>query len=505
MIISYAQNFEDVMLWRALKHVEAGFYIDVGANDPSVDSVTRLFYEQGWHGINIEPLNSHVAALQRDRPRDINLCTAVGASVGEVDIWECDVRGWATADREVVDQHIRQGHQGRYVRTPMTTLSAVCLEHAADEIHFLKVDVEGFEAAVLQGMDFRRFRPWIVVVEATRPHSTEEVHEVWEPWLLQCDYALAYADGLNRFYLAGEHVELGPHFKYPPNFFDEFVKAPDIESSIWAQTIMARANEADERAGHANARTGSAELRALNAEERATHSQARLGKAEDRVTRAEERATRAEERATYAEARSTYAEARASAAEQALSLAQARLEQAHAKVMGQEEALAQARAQALRQEETLAQAHAKALRQEETLAQAHAKALRQDEALAQAHAWALKQEDALTQGQQRAGQIDAQLAASRADAAHLSAALAQSELRVNSLMGSTSWRVTAPLRALTSRLRGSVPAEPGPAALPVTAPMSVPEPPRIDTESPRVRAIHDQLNAAVQAQQRGRR
>jgi FkbM family methyltransferase len=491
MIISYAQNFEDVMLWRALKHVEAGFYIDVGANDPSVDSVTRLFYEQGWHGINIEPLNSHVAALQRDRPRDINLCTAVGASVGEVDIWECDVRGWATADREVVDQHIRQGRQGRYVRTPMTTLSAVCLEHAADEIHFLKVDVEGFEAAVLQGMDFRRFRPWIVVVEATRPHSTEEVHEAWEPWLLQSDYALAYADGLNRFYLAGEHVELGPHFKYPPNFFDEFVKAPDIESSIWAQTIMARANEADERAGHANARTGSAELRALNAEERATHSQARLGKAEDRVTRAEERATRAEERATYAEARSTYAEARASAAEQALSLAQARLEQAHAKVMGQEEALAQARAQALRQEETLAQAHAKALRQ--------------DEALAQAHAWALKQEDALTQGQQRAGQIDAQLAASRADAAHLSAALAQSELRVNSLMGSTSWRVTAPLRALTSRLRGSVPAEPGPAALPVTAPMSVPEPPRIDTESPRVRAIHDQLNAAVQAQQRGRR
>ena len=316
----------------------------------------------------------------------------------------------------------------------MTTLSAVCLAHAAGEIHFLKVDVEGFEAAVLQGMDFRRFRPWIVVVEATRPHSTEEVHEAWEPWLLQSDYALAYADGLNRFYLAAEQVELRPHFKYPPNFFDEFVKAPDIESSIWAQTIMARATEADERAGQANARTGSAELRAQNAEERAAQSQARQGKAEDRVTRAEERATRAEERATYAEARATYAEARASAAEQALSLAEARLAQA----------------------------------------------------------------------QQRAGQIDAQLAASRADAAQLAAALAQSELRVKSLLGSTSWRVTAPLRALTSRLRGSSPAEPGPSALPVTGAVPEPEPLRVDTESPRVRAMHDQLSAAVKAQQRDR-
>ena len=54
-IVSYSQNFEDVMLWRALKDVENGFYIDVGANHPAIDSVTKLFYENGWSGINIEP------------------------------------------------------------------------------------------------------------------------------------------------------------------------------------------------------------------------------------------------------------------------------------------------------------------------------------------------------------------------------------------------------------------------------------------------------------------
>ena len=57
--ISYAQNFEDVMLRRVFAELDTGFYIDVGANDPSADSVTKAFYDAGWHGINIEPLRNH--------------------------------------------------------------------------------------------------------------------------------------------------------------------------------------------------------------------------------------------------------------------------------------------------------------------------------------------------------------------------------------------------------------------------------------------------------------
>lgn len=64
-IISYAQNYEDVMLWRALKAIPAGFYIDIGANDPDVESVTRLFYDAGWRGVNVEPVQAHYQDLQR--------------------------------------------------------------------------------------------------------------------------------------------------------------------------------------------------------------------------------------------------------------------------------------------------------------------------------------------------------------------------------------------------------------------------------------------------------
>jgi FkbM family methyltransferase len=230
--ISYAQNFEDVMLWRALKHIEQGFYIDVGANDPTIDSVTKAFYENGWRGINIEPLESHYNDLQIERPRDINLCCATGETSGVIDVFECDIRGWATAEKSVADKHIHEGHEGGYHQVPLRTLSDICQEYVLGEIHFLKIDVEGLEKDVISGADFKKFRPWIVVVEATAPNSIEQVYEQWESLLLAASYQFAYADGLNRFYVAIEHPEILSSFQYPPNVFDDFVLAARGQAEV---------------------------------------------------------------------------------------------------------------------------------------------------------------------------------------------------------------------------------------------------------------------------------
>ena len=53
---SYAQEYEDIILYAIIGDVSDGFYIDVGAYDPVDISVTKYFYDKGWHGINIEPL-----------------------------------------------------------------------------------------------------------------------------------------------------------------------------------------------------------------------------------------------------------------------------------------------------------------------------------------------------------------------------------------------------------------------------------------------------------------
>jgi FkbM family methyltransferase len=251
--ISYAQNFEDVMLWRALGHVQDGFYIDVGANDPVVDSVTQTFYERGWHGINIEPMAQYYEKLVQQRPRDLNLAVAVGERPGSLTFYDVPDTGLSTAAADIAQQHRQAGRRVVEQHIPVTTLSQLCEENAPADIHFLKVDVEGFELEVLRGMDFTRWRPWVLVVEATRPQSQESAHDEWEPLLLQHGYRFAWFDGLNRFYVSGEHAELLPAFALPPNYFDGFrlrkghyysFDGEDLEAAI----AHARAGEASARA-----------------------------------------------------------------------------------------------------------------------------------------------------------------------------------------------------------------------------------------------------------------
>lgn len=292
--ISYAQNFEDVMLWRALQHVKNGFYIDVGANDPTFESVTRAFYDRGWHGINIEPGTSHYADLQQNRYADINLCCATGANDGEIAIWECDVCGWTTSSDTLAQEHKHNGHHGNFHQTPVYALHNICEKYAHDEIHFLKVDVHGMEQQVFEGMDFLRFRPWIMLVKLAPPDALADAYDTWDRIITSYYYFLVYTDGLNRFYLADEHAGLTRHFRYPPNVLDNFISADRANFDLKIQEYEARITKkkaqialAAARAAQAEARVTLAEGRAINAENRAVKAEAQTFKVEQNLQQIE--------------------------------------------------------------------------------------------------------------------------------------------------------------------------------------------------------------------------
>jgi FkbM family methyltransferase len=284
--ISHAQNGEDVVLWRALGDIEHGRYIDVGANHPIDDSVSWAFYERGWRGLLVDPHPDYAAQLRERRPEDTVEEVAVSDRAGVVTLHAFDGTGLSTVVEDVGAAHVESGLAVREVEVPTARLSDLIDAHglADGDIHFLSIDTEGAEPEVLASIDFSRHRPWVLVVEATAPGSTRQVHDLWEPTVLDAGYEFALFDGLSRFYVAREHAErLRGRLSYPACVLDHFIDWHQAESLDKIVELDGRLQDAEARlrTQHAEleAQRQQASTKLQDARERLRSTRAKLSRA----------------------------------------------------------------------------------------------------------------------------------------------------------------------------------------------------------------------------------
>lgn len=136
-IVSYAQNGEDIVLWRALGSQPSGWYVDVGAASPIQHSVTKLFYDRGWCGINLEPIEELYDRLAGERPRDVNLCTTVGTGRGETTLYVfTGLPGLTTTDLDVATRHQRTGLEMDIRQVSKRTLGSVLKPYCSCALTF---------------------------------------------------------------------------------------------------------------------------------------------------------------------------------------------------------------------------------------------------------------------------------------------------------------------------------------------------------------------------------
>jgi FkbM family methyltransferase len=231
-LISYAQNREDVLLYRALSGQAKGFYIDIGANDPQVCSITKCFYDMGWNGINIEPVREVFQRLAAERTRDINLNVGISNRRQTLPFYECVTESTLSTFSPALATWLSTpprnfGFKERHV--PVMTLAEVCEHYVRQPIDFLSIDAELHEREVLEGQDWRRWRARIVVIEdGVSTETGRTCHDQWEHYLLQADYRFAFFDGVNRFYVRKEDEALLPLLQVPVNSTDSFITADRI-------------------------------------------------------------------------------------------------------------------------------------------------------------------------------------------------------------------------------------------------------------------------------------
>jgi FkbM family methyltransferase len=223
-ITSYAQNLEDVMLWRALGHIENGFYIDIGAQHPVIDSVSKAFYERGWRGIHVEATLAYAELLRTARPDELVIQAALSDRHGVMTFYLVPQTGLSTGD-ELVANMLR-GQGWNLLTTSVTSTTLLDIVSAAGDriIHWMKIDVEGMEQRVLCNFYLLSNKPWILVIESMAPSSPISVHAEWEHEVIKAGYLFAYFDGLNRYYVHELFSDLLSRFSTPPNVFDNYLK-----------------------------------------------------------------------------------------------------------------------------------------------------------------------------------------------------------------------------------------------------------------------------------------
>lgn len=238
---SFSQNGEDVVLWRALHHVIAGRYVDVGAKHPEHFSDTMAFYQRDWAGITVEA-DPELARLQRDqRPRDW-LTEAVVSSKdhGSATFHIVEGTGLSTLHAGVARSHASAGFKTREIDVASRRLGCI-LEEAGWEgidIHFMCVHTEGSEREALESVDLNVWRPWVLLVRATYPLTGELTKQWWEDLVLAADYQFCLFDGLSCFYVASEHAdELRAALSYPACPLDNYTRPESRELAELAESV----------------------------------------------------------------------------------------------------------------------------------------------------------------------------------------------------------------------------------------------------------------------------
>ena len=163
-----------------------GFFIEVGAHNGYAQSNTYYLERfRNWRGILVEPVPEQFRECVRERRRSrVVQCALVPMDYAsdQIRIFSgslvSNVEGvWGQAEQQKRIEYARHAEKevsGEWIVVPARTLTSILEECSVESIDFFSLDVEGFELEVLQGLDFSRWRPEYILIEAN--HREEIIH-----------------------------------------------------------------------------------------------------------------------------------------------------------------------------------------------------------------------------------------------------------------------------------------------------------------------------------------
>ncbi len=184
MRVSYSQFGEDLVVCSHFGKA-AGLFIDVGAYHPFKLSNTKLLSSLGWRGVNIDCDPEKVKRFETLRPDDYNVCAAVSDAAKEM-VW-LDYREGTTdrlvarGERNLISAQGEKPLSKTRVKTMTLTEILDASPYREKHFHYLNIDCEGYDLAVLQGLDFQRYAPDLITIEALSDTAHAKLTRFLEP------------------------------------------------------------------------------------------------------------------------------------------------------------------------------------------------------------------------------------------------------------------------------------------------------------------------------------
>lgn len=164
---SYSQWGEDILIDNLLGRRANGFYVDVGAYDPTRFSNTKRFYLKGWRGVNIEPDPIKIRKFYKERKRDINLNIGIANKNGSLNFFRFSPQTLSTFSKSAAADYQKQGYTIiETFKVKVAKLGQILEKESKNrQIDFFSIDTEGSDLEVLKSNNWKRFKPKVICIE----------------------------------------------------------------------------------------------------------------------------------------------------------------------------------------------------------------------------------------------------------------------------------------------------------------------------------------------------
>ncbi|KOY88273.1 hypothetical protein AD998_17800 [bacterium 336/3] len=183
--ISYAFTGEDRLIESILKPkiTKTGFYVEVGCNHPTFISNSFLFYRRGWKGICVDANENLIHKYKYLRPRDKAICSFVSNISKPIEFIELTNNVLSSIDKNYIEKCLKEGQKIVSKKNIQPrSLTEILDEQSCPLIFdFLSVDVEEHDYEALSSLDFDKYTPLLIVVEAEdfNPNQPEK-HQIYQ-------------------------------------------------------------------------------------------------------------------------------------------------------------------------------------------------------------------------------------------------------------------------------------------------------------------------------------